>query len=237
MPKLLELETPLQASSVAQIQVDNLEQPTTELLPESKTEMENSVVRPSQALDSLFDLVRSPEQPSQIPTSLLSHPPSVSIDTKTSEQSTKQLSENSVEIMPSKSAVSGQFTNQVIEQANPEQSILLSRLEHQPNQTALSPIAEQTIKQVVINGETPTDAIAVYPNQVNGFEQPQITRHVHSSTSLEQQTAAKPTIQITIGRIDVRAITQSTPASQRVAKPAPKISLDDYLRSSTGGKG
>lgn len=44
-----------------------------------------------------------------------------------------------------------------------------------------------------------------------------------------------PTIQVTIGRIEVRA-TPPTAAPARAARPAtPKLSLEDYLRSRSGG--
>lgn len=47
---------------------------------------------------------------------------------------------------------------------------------------------------------------------------------------------AAPTIRVTIGRIEVRAITQAAPPARRAATPEPKLSLEDYLRSRNGGK-
>ncbi|MEP7343058.1 MAG: hypothetical protein ABI977_35350 [Acidobacteriota bacterium] len=47
---------------------------------------------------------------------------------------------------------------------------------------------------------------------------------------------AAPVIRVTIGRIDVRAVTQAPPPARRATPPAPKLSLEDYLRSRNGGK-
>ena len=45
-----------------------------------------------------------------------------------------------------------------------------------------------------------------------------------------------PTIHITIGRIDVRAVTSQAPISpSKPARPGPLLSLDDYLKQSKGG--
>ncbi len=46
-----------------------------------------------------------------------------------------------------------------------------------------------------------------------------------------------PTIKVTIGRIDVRAVMQQTPSPQRRVTPTkPKLSLDDYLKQRGGGE-
>jgi len=44
-----------------------------------------------------------------------------------------------------------------------------------------------------------------------------------------------PIIRVTIGRVDVRAVTQAPPA-RRATPPAPKLSLEEYLRSRGGRK-
>jgi hypothetical protein len=46
-----------------------------------------------------------------------------------------------------------------------------------------------------------------------------------------------PTIRITIGRVEVRAVTPPPAPSRRPARPAPRMSLDEYLRSQNGGRG
>ncbi len=46
-----------------------------------------------------------------------------------------------------------------------------------------------------------------------------------------------PTIKVTIGRIDVRAVMQQAPSPQRrTAPPKPKLKLDDYLKQRNGGQ-
>jgi hypothetical protein len=50
-----------------------------------------------------------------------------------------------------------------------------------------------------------------------------------------QTAAASPTVQITIGRIEVRAINEPARGAQRVSPAAaPRLSLDDYLRTRGG---
>jgi hypothetical protein len=56
---------------------------------------------------------------------------------------------------------------------------------------------------------------------------------VTAPAGLQHHPPVEPTIQVTIGRVEVRA---TLPASPRVARPtAPKLSLDDYLKSRGGG--
>jgi hypothetical protein len=47
------------------------------------------------------------------------------------------------------------------------------------------------------------------------------------------ETAAAPAIRVTIGRVEVRAVTPPPPA-EPPAPPTPRLSLDDYLRSHNG---
>ncbi|HEX6288334.1 MAG TPA: hypothetical protein VFZ66_04045 [Herpetosiphonaceae bacterium] len=60
-----------------------------------------------------------------------------------------------------------------------------------------------------------------------------------SALSASEQPAAPPTqhIHVSIGRIDVRAVTPTAPPAPRPSAPsAPKMSLDDYLRAQKGGR-
>jgi hypothetical protein len=51
------------------------------------------------------------------------------------------------------------------------------------------------------------------------------------------QTQQQPTIEVTIGRIEVRAVTPPAPQPQpRQRQAPPKMSLDDYLRAQGGGR-
>ena len=46
-----------------------------------------------------------------------------------------------------------------------------------------------------------------------------------------------PTIKITIGRVDVRAIMPAAPAPRPApARPSPALSLEDYLKQREGGR-
>jgi hypothetical protein len=46
-----------------------------------------------------------------------------------------------------------------------------------------------------------------------------------------------PVIKVTIGRIEVRAVTPPAPIpQQRVKQPSPVLSLDEYLRLRNGGE-
>lgn len=45
----------------------------------------------------------------------------------------------------------------------------------------------------------------------------------------------EPKIRVTIGRIEVRAVSPPAPPPRRTKQPTPKMSLDDYLRSRNGG--
>jgi hypothetical protein len=50
-----------------------------------------------------------------------------------------------------------------------------------------------------------------------------------------ESPAPPPTVQVTIGRIEVRAILPPAPAPQPSARPAtPRLSLTDYLKQHAG---
>jgi len=51
-----------------------------------------------------------------------------------------------------------------------------------------------------------------------------------------ERSADAPTIQVTIGRVEIRATVEATPARKPPAK-APVMSLDEYLRQRNGGRG
>ena len=55
------------------------------------------------------------------------------------------------------------------------------------------------------------------------------------STRENAFSRTEPTIRVTIGRIEVRAVSPPEPPPRRTKQPAPKMSLDDYLRSRNGG--
>ena len=71
---------------------------------------------------------------------------------------------------------------------------------------------------------------------------PHVTPHIELTNKVSAEPEAKPegtpTIQVTIGRVEVRAITPpATPAPRtRPARPGPALSLDDYLRERNRGE-
>lgn len=97
------------------------------------------------------------------------------------------------------------------------------------NQSLLLPIAESNSHLKVPSVEN--QRIIPVSNLEQKTEFPPEKSPINNS-----QTTPKNTIQITINRIDVRAILPSPTPHQKVVKPVPKMSLDDYLRSNSGGK-
>ena len=57
-----------------------------------------------------------------------------------------------------------------------------------------------------------------------------------SAEKREPSMQSAPTIKVTIGRIEVRAVSTPPPQVQETALPAPRMSLDDYLKSLSGGR-
>ena len=58
-----------------------------------------------------------------------------------------------------------------------------------------------------------------------------------ASSSVERSETPAPTIQVSIGRVEVRAVTPPTPAPRVVEKKAPLLlSLDQYLRERNEGR-
>ena len=49
--------------------------------------------------------------------------------------------------------------------------------------------------------------------------------------SIRRAPAAEPTIHVTIGRVEVRAVTPPAPSSRKGRDASPVMSLDEYLRT------
>lgn len=153
----------------------------------------------------------------------------------------------SASLQQSVSIVSEQPATRVLGQPKENQPTLLPAPERDLTVTASSQNVEQPIKPVSASGETRWSAIAPASTRTTVVAQPQVRPHVQPAVPIpiEPKAAPNPTIRVTIGRIDVRAILPSAPPSQRTVRPAPKMSLDDYLRSRSlsggesrnGGKG
>jgi hypothetical protein len=65
----------------------------------------------------------------------------------------------------------------------------------------------------------------------------QVATSQHLSAPVSEAASSTPTIRVTIGRIDVRAITPPAPPPRpKQARPGPTLSLDDYARQRKGGE-
>ena len=52
-----------------------------------------------------------------------------------------------------------------------------------------------------------------------------------AARSIKNEQTSEPTIHVTIGRIDVRAVTPTAPTSRKAADASPVMSLEEYLRT------
>jgi hypothetical protein len=50
------------------------------------------------------------------------------------------------------------------------------------------------------------------------------------------QGQSAPTVNVTIGRIEVRAVTPAAPPPKRTAPPAARLALEDYLKQRDEGR-
>lgn len=71
-------------------------------------------------------------------------------------------------------------------------------------------------------------------DRTNPAQMPQ-TRRIPTRPAPNQQPAAPPTIHVTIGRIEVKAAPLPTPVIPAL-QAAPKMSLEEYLQSRSGGR-
>jgi hypothetical protein len=53
--------------------------------------------------------------------------------------------------------------------------------------------------------------------------------------TLRETPQQAPTIRVTIGRIDVRAVTAPAEPARETVRPQPRLSLDDYLKQRNRG--
>jgi hypothetical protein len=73
----------------------------------------------------------------------------------------------------------------------------------------------------------------VRPARISALQHGDSTPRVPASEQTPSIQVA-PTIKVTIGRIEVRAVSPPQSPPQETARPAPKLSLDDYLKSLKG---
>lgn len=79
------------------------------------------------------------------------------------------------------------------------------------------------------NGNSETPAVVVHPKIV-----PLTARTPEPLQTNRRARQPQPTIHVTIGRVEVRAV-QSTPAQTRSRTPTPVMNLDDYLKRRSQG--
>jgi hypothetical protein len=90
----------------------------------------------------------------------------------------------------------------------------------------------------------PSSLEAALPSHRNAIDsrsvfQPNITRRSEASLPMEMPTQTTPTIKVTIGRIEVRAVMSSSPPTKRSPTTAPsttKLSVGEYLKQRSGGQ-
>ena len=112
------------------------------------------------------------------------------------------------------------------EESGPDNEAHRPRLSHSPNATA-----------------SPLRSLPLLPLRDNAtIRYPQARHLVHSDTQSANQReavteppAVVPTVQVTIGRIEVRATPPPTPRPQAQRTAPPAMSLDDYLNSRAKG--
>ena len=104
---------------------------------------------------------------------------------------------------------------------------------HSPNRTLMAP-------QPNPGAVTPREGLRPLQSRANVIAEPRVAQSTESKVSAEpapDRTAeTAPVINITIGRVEVRASKAPAP-SQRSNSSSPHMKLDDYLRRRAGGGG
>lgn len=116
------------------------------------------------------------------------------------------------------------------------QQTSLERMTHKPSEQSQAPQPLVYDKTHDISHQTNNTAI-----RSSAQDQDIMPVAIKSITSHEKIQIAKPAqpavIKVTIGRIEVRAVTPPAPIpQQRVKQPSPVLSLDEYLRLRNGGE-
>ena len=110
-----------------------------------------------------------------------------------------------------------------------------------------APVESNVTEQKIVTTKPLGDSEQFTSPTQSSFLQPRVTSR--RSVTHQQQVIndlprqrdkqpSLPTIQITIGRIDVRAVgaVQTLPAQKSGKRPQPSLSLDDYLKQRNGGQ-
>lgn len=96
-----------------------------------------------------------------------------------------------------------------------------------------APMTERPGTDAFQYGRAKRESIMIRPQTVSHAESDSRAAAAVDDASGE---TTEPLIRVTIGRVDVRAITQSVPPARRTPAAVPKLSLEDYLRSRSGRK-
>ena len=111
--------------------------------------------------------------------------------------------------------------------SKPSESSTVSGTET-PSEVVLQPTPSAELRPAT--SATRADHAVVAQSREVGFEGGR-------SAAREVSAEAAPTIEVTIGRIEVRAVTPpAPPPTTRQKQAPPKMSLDDYLRAHSGGR-
>ncbi|HWS54785.1 MAG TPA: hypothetical protein VN228_11690, partial [Pyrinomonadaceae bacterium] len=100
-----------------------------------------------------------------------------------------------------------------------------------------APAREPRLEPETATADAPPERAARRPAALT--IEPRISRHVpHRAAARDDARApaqAAPTVNVTIGRVEVRAVpAPPAPAARRAASP-PHMSLEEYLRRRAGG--
>jgi hypothetical protein len=96
-----------------------------------------------------------------------------------------------------------------------------------------------SIKQHADKSEQPpgvSDHKKVYRPEVSTYKEPPGHLPSKHDITLHKSALTAPTVRVTIGRIEVRAVMQQSHPLHRSLPVTPKMSLEDYLKSRNGGQ-
>jgi hypothetical protein len=102
--------------------------------------------------------------------------------------------------------------------------------------TGISPApAYPSVKEVQWRDEAATSVLVPAAPKITQAVQLAKTAQPHAAIAFSTTSTEKDSVQITIGRVEVRAVTGSERPAARSAKPTtPRLTLDDYLRDRSG---
>jgi hypothetical protein len=110
---------------------------------------------------------------------------------------------------------------------------IVERRQRPSRQATLSPTEAEIPEGIAQVRDASRGARVVRPERISALQHADSTPRVPASEQAPG-TQVAPTIKVTIGRIEVRAVSPPQSQPQETALPAPKLSLDDYLKSLKG---